>query len=115
MIQLLYFSLILIIILNLIRQMKNFSLLKLENSIKLLLEGEGVSIQKEINDVPRKVSEHQFCRSQPRVRKNPQLFGLSKKALELIGVDYEEAKKDPETAQYLSGSKLMQGSEVMYL
>lgn len=91
--------------------MKTFSLLRLQNSIKLL---EGIRIQEEVNDTPRKVPDYQFCRSIPRVRNNPQLFGLSRRAVQLIGIDYNEAKQDPNTAQYLSGSKLMQGSEVKY-
>lgn len=30
----------------------------------------------------------------------------------MIGMDYEETKKDSQTAQYFSGSKMMQDSEV---
>ena len=89
--------------------MKTFSTLKLENSLKKI---PTIKIQEDINDVPRKVTNFHFCRSQPKVRNNPQLYGLSKKAVELIGINYEEEKKNKVSAQFLSGSKLMDGSEV---
>ena len=73
----------------------------------------GVKIQEEVQDVPRKVTDFHFCRSQPKPRNHPQLFGLSKAAVDMIGVDYDEARKDPDTALFLSGSKLMLGSEVL--
>ena len=89
------------------KSMKNLSVLKLENSLKAL---QNIRIQEEINDTPRKVTQFHFCRSQPKIRNSPKLYGLSKKAVGLINLESEEVKKDPDSAQYLSGSKLIQGS-----
>jgi hypothetical protein len=91
--------------------MKSISALHLENSIKSL---QNIKIQDKIQDTPRTVTEFQFCRSQPKVRNNPQLYGLSRRALELIGVDYEATTKDPAAGEFLSGSKLLAGSEVPF-
>lgn len=59
------------------------------------------------------MNNYHYCRSQPKVRHNPKLFGLSQKALEIIGLDYEEVKNDPNTPSFLSGSKLIDGSSVL--
>ena len=66
--------------------MKSFSILKLENPLKTI---QGIKIQQEIKDVPRKVTDYHFCRSEIKKRNHPQLYGLSRKALELIGINYE--------------------------
>lgn len=89
--------------------MKNFSVVRLENPLKSF---PGIRIQPDIKDQPRKVTEFHFCRSHPKKRNHPQLYALSRKALERLGINYEEAKQDSDTAQYLSGSKLIQESEV---
>lgn len=66
--------------------MKNFSIVRLDNPLKTF---PGIRIQPDINDHPRKVTEFHFCRSQPKVRNQPKLYGLSKQALEMLGVNYE--------------------------
>jgi hypothetical protein len=63
--------------------MKNFSTLKLEH-LQLLIE--ALKVEQDIQDKPRKVTNYHFCRSQPKVRHSPQLFGLSKNALDLIAL-----------------------------
>lgn len=85
--------------------MKSISVLKMENPIFSI---PAVKIQQDIHDHPRTVKDYHFCRSQPKQRHNPQLLGLSKSALELLGIDYESAKTHPDTPLYLSGSKLFQ-------
>ena len=88
--------------------MRSLSSLKLD-SLQLLVE--GVRVQEEVMDEPRKVSKYHFCRSQPKVRQAPQIYGLSKGALSALGLDHEEVRKDGDSALYLSGSKLMAGSK----
>ena len=49
----------------------------------------GILIEKEILDKPRKVTGFHYCLSQPKKRNNPQLAGLSKRTLKLLGYDEE--------------------------
>lgn len=58
--------------------MKKLSMARLDNPLKTF---PGIRIQTDINDRPRKVTEYHFCRSQPKARNQPKLYGLSKKAL----------------------------------
>lgn len=88
--------------------MKSLATLKLDN-LQLLIE--GIRMQEDVMDEPRRVNKYHFCRSQPKVRHAPQLYGLSKAALSAIGVEYDEVRKDIDSALYLSGSKLMSGSQ----
>lgn len=84
--------------------MKNLSNIKLHS-----LQGlaEGIKVDQDIKDTPRKVTHYHFCRSTPKVRNHPQLFGLSRSALNLIGLTYDDVKNDPNTPLFLSGSKLI--------
>ena len=70
--------------------LKNFHQLKLETPI---FES-TIRIEQEINDKPRTVTDYHFCRSQPKVRKNPHIAGLSAGALELLDIDYEGLLED---------------------
>jgi hypothetical protein len=68
---------------------KTFSSIKLEN---LLFNFKGLNIEHEINDIPRRVTDYHFCKSQPKIRNNPQLSGISKKAIEMLGLNYADIK-----------------------
>ncbi|KAL7878663.1 hypothetical protein AOLI_G00096370 [Acnodon oligacanthus] len=52
-----------------------------------------------------------FSRVQPQPLKNPRFVAVSSGALALLGLSEEEVEKDPLGAEYLSGSRLMPGSE----
>lgn len=74
-----------------------------------------IRIEEKVNDTPRKVTDYQFCYSNPKTRKKPQLAGLSRSAMELLDLDYDGLVEDAEnTAEYLSGSKLLPGSRVNF-
>lgn len=86
---------------------KAFSSKPLENMIAAF---QGILVEQDILDKPRKVTKYHYCRSQPKARKNPHLAGLSRRVLSLLGYDEEEVLVDENTPLYLSGSKLMAGS-----
>jgi uncharacterized protein YdiU (UPF0061 family) len=86
---------------------KSFSTKPLDN---LICSFKGILVEKEILDKPRRVTDFHYCMSQPKKRNTPQLAGLSKRTLEMLGYDEEEVLGDSNTAQYLSGSKIMNGS-----
>ena len=65
--------------------MKNLSTVILDNPLRHL---PGIKIQQEIDDRSRKVTDFHYCRSQPKTRNLPKLYGLSKMALGLMGIDY---------------------------
>lgn len=65
---------------------KSLSTKPLENLICVF---KGILIEKEILDKPRKVTGFHYCLSQPKKRNNPQLAGLSKRTLKLLGYDEE--------------------------
>lgn len=52
-----------------------------------------------------------FSRVQPTPLKNPKFVAVSGPALALLGLDADEVLKDPLGPEYLSGSKVMSGSE----
>uniref|UniRef100_A0A8C1ZHN7 Selenoprotein O n=1 Tax=Cyprinus carpio TaxID=7962 RepID=A0A8C1ZHN7_CYPCA len=52
-----------------------------------------------------------FSRVQPTPLKNPKFAAVSGPALALLGLDADEVLKDPLGPEYLSGSKVMSGSE----
>uniref|UniRef100_A0A9J7XA75 Selenoprotein O n=1 Tax=Cyprinus carpio carpio TaxID=630221 RepID=A0A9J7XA75_CYPCA len=52
-----------------------------------------------------------FSRVQPTPLKNPKFVAVSGPALALLGLDADEVLKDPLGPEYLSGSKVMPGSE----
>lgn len=52
-----------------------------------------------------------FSRVQPIPLKNPKFVAVSGPALALLGLDADEVLKDPLGPEYLSGSKVMPGSE----
>ncbi|XP_030649156.1 protein adenylyltransferase SelO-1, mitochondrial-like [Chanos chanos] len=52
-----------------------------------------------------------FSRVQPYPLVNPKFVALSNSALTLIGLSADEVLRDPHGAEYLSGSKLIPGSE----
>lgn len=52
-----------------------------------------------------------FSKVQPTPVKNPRFVSVSGPALALLGLDAEEVLKDPLGPEYLSGSKVMPGSE----
>jgi hypothetical protein len=89
---------------------KTLSQIKVDNPI---LES-TLLIESKIEDRARTVTDYHFCRSQPKVRKNPHVAGLSRKALELLDLDYESVLEDKNTAEYLSGSKLLPNSQVHF-
>lgn len=45
---------------------------------------------------------------------NPRIVSLSAPALELLDLDANQVKEDPDAADYLVGNKVMPGAEVMY-
>uniref|UniRef100_A0A672PU16 Selenoprotein O n=1 Tax=Sinocyclocheilus grahami TaxID=75366 RepID=A0A672PU16_SINGR len=59
----------------------------------------------------RKVRGACFSRVQPTPLKNPKFVAVSGPALALLGLDADEVLKDPLGPEYLSGSKVMPGSE----
>lgn len=87
---------------------KSFSSSILDNA---LIKFQGILVEKDIDDHPRRVTNYHFCRSQPKIRNHPHLAGLSRDCITLLGLDYDEVLKDKKSAQYLSGSKLIEGSE----
>lgn len=91
------------------KTMKKWSTVALDNPFKSI---PAIKVQQNIDDRSRKVTDYHYCRSQPKTRNQPKLYGLSKSAFNLIGINYEAAKADPLTAEYLSGSKLLPSSEV---
>ncbi|XP_030646614.1 selenoprotein O1 isoform X3 [Chanos chanos] len=52
-----------------------------------------------------------FSRVKPQPLKNPRFVAVSSPALALLGLDAEEVLKDPLGPEYLSGSKIIPGSE----
>lgn len=52
-----------------------------------------------------------FSRVQPTPVKNPKFVSVSGPALALLGLDADEVLKDPLGPEYLSGSKVLPGSE----
>ena len=52
-----------------------------------------------------------FSRVQPQPLENPKFVAVSEPALALLGLNAEEVLRDPLGPEYLSGSKLMPGSE----
>jgi hypothetical protein len=91
--------------------MKNLATIRLEPLLQLF---PGMRVEQEINDTPRSVSSHHFCRSRPRVRNQPQLVGLSRSACSLLGLSFEEVAADADSALYLSGSTLIEDSQVSH-
>jgi hypothetical protein len=89
--------------------MKNLTNLKLD---QLLQKLPGIKVEQEIKDTPRRVQNYHFCMSRPKVRNTPQLIGLSRNAAQLIGLSYEDVVADADSALYLSGATLMEGSQV---
>ncbi|KAI2653463.1 Protein adenylyltransferase SelO-1, mitochondrial [Labeo rohita] len=59
----------------------------------------------------RQVKGACFSRVQPTSLKNPKFVAVSGPAVGLLGLDAEEVLKDPLGPEYLSGSKVMPGSE----
>lgn len=59
----------------------------------------------------RQVKGACFSRVTPQPLSKPQFVAVSQKALALLGLDGEEVLNDPLGPQYLSGSKIMPGSE----
>lgn len=92
-----------------ISHMKNLTNLKLD---QLLQKFPGIKVEQEIKDTPRRVPNYHFCMSRPKVRNTPQLIGLSRNAAQLIGLSYEDVVADADSAFYLSGATLMEGSQV---
>ena len=54
---------------------KSIANIKIQN---LIHEFGAFKIQATINDKPRPVKKYHFCRSRPKVRKNPKTIGLGK-------------------------------------
>lgn len=59
----------------------------------------------------RQVKGACFSRVKPQPLTKPRFVAVSQKALALLGLDGEEVLKDPLGPEYLSGSKIMPGSE----
>lgn len=53
-----------------------------------------------------------FSKVKPTPRDNPRIVSLSAPALALLDLDKERVEKDPDTALYITGNKLIPGSEV---
>jgi len=65
--------------------MKKLSTLIIDNP---LFAAQGIRIQEDVLDQPRKVTEYHYCRSNPKQRNQPEVYGLSKRAVEALGIDY---------------------------
>lgn len=59
----------------------------------------------------RQVKGACFSRVKPQPLSNPRFVAVSPEALALLGLGADEVQKDPLGPEYLSGSKLMPGSE----
>lgn len=59
----------------------------------------------------RQVKGACFSRVKPQPLTNPRFVAVSHEALALLGLDGEEVVDDPLAAEYLSGSRVMPGSE----
>lgn len=86
---------------------KNFTSRAIENAVVAF---PGIKLHNQIQDIPRQVRGFHYCRSNPRVRKNPHLCAISTNLLEELGYAEKDVLEDEDTPLYLSGSKLMQGS-----
>lgn len=63
---------------------KTFTTISLENLIGTY---KGLKIEQQILDKPRKVTDYHYCMSQPKKRNQPHLAGLSKRVLNILGLD----------------------------
>ena len=66
---------------------KNFSLKGIDN---LIVKCSDIKVEEKVEDKPRKVQNYHYCKSIPKVRKNPQIAAISKRTLELLGYDYDD-------------------------
>ena len=59
-----------------------------------------------------KVIGYNYSKVTPEPRENPRIVSLSRSALELLDLDKDAIEKDPESAEYLCGNKILPGSIV---
>jgi uncharacterized protein YdiU (UPF0061 family) len=90
---------------------KSLSNVKVQNFIP---DFKGIKVESAIKDQPRRVTQYHYCHSRPKVRKDVKIMGISKSIIEEMGLDYEEVKNDPETAEYMAGNKLLPNSMVLF-
>jgi uncharacterized protein YdiU (UPF0061 family) len=71
----------------------------------------NLPIEENPTNRPHKVIGYNYSYVTPEKRLNPRIVALSEPCLEMLEIDPKTVEKDPESAEYLCGNKLLAGSK----
>mmetsp|Transcript_34769 Transcript_34769/g.31325 ORF Transcript_34769/g.31325 Transcript_34769/m.31325 type:complete len:116 (+) Transcript_34769:87-434(+) len=71
----------------------------------------SLRIDENIENKTRSVRGYNYSKVKPSPLENPRYVSLSKPALELLDLDYDQVKNDKDGPEYLSGNKPIPGSQ----